>query len=265
MQEKFRFIGFCGADDSVDPDLLQIISLHYPWIEWGVLFRSDLEGTARYASPDWVHRFSQVAKSSAANGHPMNLAAHLCFDRCQQILDGDSSFVRELFQLGFRRVQVNITKANGTFVEEKDLPGYVVNIRKCMRENAEIEWLFQLNEETLRIWELLRVDLPVNVSVLHDASCGKGVVIETFPSPAIYPSVPSGYAGGIGPNNIASILRTLDSIIVDASSLSKPVWIDMESSLRTIIVENQERKDIFDINKCMKCVKSAIELGFQKL
>ena len=27
--------------------MLQLLSTHYPWIEWGVLFRPDLEGTAR--------------------------------------------------------------------------------------------------------------------------------------------------------------------------------------------------------------------------
>jgi hypothetical protein len=36
---NLRAMGFCGADDSVDPTLLQLLSTKYSWIEWGVLFR----------------------------------------------------------------------------------------------------------------------------------------------------------------------------------------------------------------------------------
>ena len=39
-----RVVGFCGVDNSVDPWLLAIISRAYPWIEWGILFRPDMEG-----------------------------------------------------------------------------------------------------------------------------------------------------------------------------------------------------------------------------
>lgn len=35
------------------------------------------------------------------------LSAHLCGQRCQQVLEGDISFVQELQDLGFSRVQLN--------------------------------------------------------------------------------------------------------------------------------------------------------------
>jgi len=38
---KLRALGFCGADDSVDPFLLGIICNSYPFVEFGVLFRPD--------------------------------------------------------------------------------------------------------------------------------------------------------------------------------------------------------------------------------
>jgi hypothetical protein len=48
-QLNLRYMGFCGVDDSVvNPELVHLISLHYPWVEWGILFRPDLEGTPRY-------------------------------------------------------------------------------------------------------------------------------------------------------------------------------------------------------------------------
>ena len=96
-----RAMGFCGADDSCSPEHLQLLSAHYSWVEWGVLFRPDLEGTPRYASKEWVQSLVDVNKKS---GEIMRLAAHLCQSRCQQVLEGDASFIKELSGMGFARV-----------------------------------------------------------------------------------------------------------------------------------------------------------------
>ena len=118
-----RVMGFCGADDSVNQEILETISARYPWIEWGVLFRPDKEGEpryyllgavdsvkylkdielGRYASWAWVERLAEV---NAKAGSKMRLAAHLCGSRCDEVLRGDPKFVTQLQSLGFRRVQV---------------------------------------------------------------------------------------------------------------------------------------------------------------
>ena len=41
---QLRALGFCGADDSVDPQDLREISRAFPAIEWGVLFRPTKRG-----------------------------------------------------------------------------------------------------------------------------------------------------------------------------------------------------------------------------
>lgn len=38
---KLRALGFCGADDSIDPNLLGLVCHAYPFVEFGVLFRPD--------------------------------------------------------------------------------------------------------------------------------------------------------------------------------------------------------------------------------
>ena len=48
-------------------------------------------------SSSWVQKLTTVNKES---GGLMRLAGHLCGERCQQVLEGDSSFVRELYNLG---------------------------------------------------------------------------------------------------------------------------------------------------------------------
>ena len=77
-------MGFCGADDSTSPEHMQLLSIHYPWIEWGVLFRPDMEGQPRYATSAWVDNLSKINKES---GNVMKLAGHLCGDRWQQVLE----------------------------------------------------------------------------------------------------------------------------------------------------------------------------------
>ena len=99
---NIRAIGFCGADDSVDPLLLQLISTKYPWVEWGVLLRPDLEGTPRYPTAMWLDALVDVNKST---GSLMRLAGHLCKQRCQEVrtsLSCLASFILNLVGIGWR-------------------------------------------------------------------------------------------------------------------------------------------------------------------
>jgi hypothetical protein len=40
---NLRAMGFCGADNSVDPAFLQLLSTKYSWVEWGILFRPGIK------------------------------------------------------------------------------------------------------------------------------------------------------------------------------------------------------------------------------
>mmetsp|Transcript_3122 Transcript_3122/g.4822 ORF Transcript_3122/g.4822 Transcript_3122/m.4822 type:complete len:278 (+) Transcript_3122:64-897(+) len=253
---NLRVIGFCGADDSVDPALLQLVSTKYSWVEWGILFRPDLENSPRYPSWSWVQRLAQVNKE---NGGIMRLAGHLCGSRCQEVLGGDYSFVAELHKLGFSRVQVNATTANAVDMDTARLPEYAHGLRTAIENVPEVEWIFQLNDETRQLWGLLTADgdVPSNVSVLFDASCGKGIFPTSLQPPLTNPDVLCGYAGGIGPNTIANVLE----MVIDSCE-GKPVWIDMESSLRVAISDKQVLdKDVFSVDKCFACIQVAVSYG----
>ena len=74
---------------------------------------------------------------------------------------------------------------------------------------------------------------------------------------------PIGYAGGLGPSNILTQLRKMVS-----PARGKPIWVDMESSLRTMTRGAKEPAngalvDVFDINKVMLCVRAALRLGLK--
>lgn len=254
---SIRRIGFCGADLSVSPELLVIISKHYNWVEWGLLFRSDKEGSPRYPTWQWVESLLESAKALGAS---LNLAGHLCFDRCQQVLEGEGGFVQELAGKGFQRIQINATAANGVLVDSSKLHFYASNIRSLAISLPNVEWIFQYNEETKSLWEHIHSDVPPNISLLYDSSCGKGVEIQSFPSPRIHPSVRCGYAGGIGPKTID---RVITAVLEVAASAHEPVWIDMESSLRGLLrtSANDEFHDIFSIEACMQCISTAVRHG----
>lgn len=250
-----RYVGFCGADDSVDASLLGAISARYPFVEWGVLFRPDKEGTPRYASTSWVT--SSLFPVWRRHNGAMKLAAHLCGTRVNDLLAGDATFVRELSALGFRRFQINATAVNG--VDTDDLAGKVPAVLGVMAANRGVDFIIQRSAETAPLWEGLLAacggSLPPNCVMLFDESKGTGV------SPAGgFGAVPErydvGFAGGIGPKNITEVVKQATE-----RSGDRVVWIDMESSLRTMI----EGVDTFDVNKCFKCIRAVCEAGIFEL
>jgi len=260
----------------VDTELLILLSSHYPRIEWGILFRQDLAGLPRYPSWEWVLKLTKLSAISVETetNSTLNLAAHLCNERCQEVLDGNSNFVvyqllyslvnlnlwiiflffyckLTLFERGFRRFQINATLANGVVLSKDSLATAVHNLLNIFQSFPQAEWIIQANEETKLLYELILLQdpFPENVSILFDASCGRGILVDTFPSP--YPNVKCGYAGGIGPTNITSVLHAINMV-----ATGKDLWIDMESSLRSKLLEGDIINDVFDVSKCFSCILS---------
>jgi len=213
----------------------------------------------RYASPAYLELLSATAKAS--NG-AMRLAGHLCGARAQQVLRGDASFVVRLRALGFARVQVNATAING--VDTSQLAANAAGLRAAMAAAPDTEWIVQRNTETEPLWSTLLAGEggpPPNMSLLADSSCGTGVRATSFPPP---PSIAAGgggrrmstgYAGGLGPGNCAEVLGAVARMLAahdGGAARAHPVWIDMESSLRTKLADGG---DVFDVNKCAVCVR----------
>jgi len=278
---SLRALGFCGADDSVDVNLLGIICSHYPFVEFGVLFRPDKEGQPRYASREWVVKLSKLREKLSSSKDPidMKLAAHLCGSRVDDFLMGSEScqkFLGELTKWGFGRVQINATKVNNVntslLLDEKMFE----RVEKIIKQNPKIEFIIQRNDETKKLWEpLLQSELSSqNISFLQDESKGTGVSPSNgFSWDKKEGSTKIGFAGGIGPKNIASVLDSLSESInklsvdgggnePDKKKLKQEdvsIWIDMESSLRTI---TKDELDFFDIQKCYDCIHVVCEKGF---
>ena len=79
-----------------------------------------------------------------------------------------------------------------------------------------------------------------DLHILYDPSGGRGVPVAEWPLPAAAQfGFPLGYAGGIHPGNVLSVLKALSD--------REPSWIDMETGVRT--------NDAFDLAK----VRSVLE------
>jgi hypothetical protein len=276
-----RALGFCGADDSVSPEILDAISAKYPWIEWGVLFREEKQGEPRFASAAWLQRLKRVNA-----GRQMRLAGHLCSSDCEAVLRGDASTVAYLHrELGFGRFQINATAANNVDMSLVCNKG-AANVAKVMAAVPTAEFIIQRNDETQPIWEVLERNPPPNMSFLFDESKGLGKAPSSWPDPPA-DGTPFGYAGGLGPATVEAQLRKMATKLhaLDASpgggaaaaaassssssssssrgSMSPSVlWIDMESRIRT---DMSGGGDIFDLNKCMECVLAVLKLEAEGL
>lgn len=253
---NLRCVGFCGADDSIEPSLLAAISAQHEWVEWGVLFRPDREGLPRYASRAWVDRLGTINTKRS-----MRLAAHLCERRVDELLRGDTSFVAWLHdKIGFRRVQVNATAANGSnvacFATNAGAEACVARLRAACAALPHVEFIVQRNRETRPLWERLTEDPPSNMSILYDDSMGLGVSCTSWPAPPPTSSpLRFGYAGGLSPANLEQQL-----VQIAATAPGRTLWVDMETSLRTVL---KDETDIFDANKAMKCVRLLVEKGME--
>lgn len=248
---KLRYLGFCGIDDTVNiTDLLKVSKI-YPFVEWGILLRSDLEGSSRYPTKEWTDYF---LKKRLECNYSVNLAGHLCGNRVIEILSGNYKYIEYLNLHKINRIQVNATKINGVNLNDDNLSLYYLNLITAIRAFSSIEWIIQRNLETEDLCQLIEYNSynQNNISFLFDSSCGTGKFSIDFPKATS--KFICGYAGGISYDNINIVLKKISEFQTN-DYVRENIWVDMETSLRTKIEKN---KSIFDLSKVNKCINKYI-------
>lgn len=228
-----------GADDNTDLVQLAEISTEFPFVEWAFLYSPLRCGTPRYPTTKWLISALDVLPIN------VNVALHLCGAAVEDCVNGS-----DVHALGDRsadvlttriltyfmnkrsgRVQLNIPKAK---VDELDFTEML-----AAKKHENIQFIFQHNKSTVRLIESL--SSYQNISVLCDNSGGRGVR-ESKWQPSPFPGLSYGYAGGIGPETIEQDLSDIEQ-----ATTSYETWVDMESSLRTVLPSG---KDIFNLQRC---------------
>lgn len=203
MNNKPEFITFTGVDADTDPAGLVLLADDYP-VEFGILFSPKRQGVEpRYPELSKVDWFTEEL--------PLAWAAHLCGQDARDWIDSD---LCQHDLSGFQRVQINTANPHIQ-------PSGIGN--SAAKRNLRA--ILQCRGEFPRV---------ASVDVLYDLSGGRGVVATDWPV-AVNTTL-CGYAGGLGPENVAHAVRVI-------STKASRYWIDMESGVR----DDQDR---FDLNKC---------------
>lgn len=199
-------ITFTGVDDRTDLVRLRDIQRRYPLAEFGVLL-SATQTAPRYPSRETVARL---------RGLGLSLSAHLCGSIAREAYEGD--WTRTLDHCSdfdiFRRCQLNVAGSP-----------YVTGLPETASFPDSLqEVIIQQHSGTAGCQQFLGTADKSRLSVLIDDSGDRGRFGGFKPMPGPYRV---GYAGGIGPDNVAAVMQQL---------MRSPVvgrfWIDKESKVR---------------------------------
>lgn len=217
-----------GADNSVEPENLAELSRDFPFVEWGILIGS---GTGnRFPSQNWIR---DLIECRCDSGNKMKLSLHICGRHLRDIAAGKSSLM-DLVGPGlcaFERCQLNWHgERQPTAVAEQVLNAF------CHLSPWEPQIIFQLDGVNDDLWNA--ASRRFLVCGLHDKSHGAGVLTGEWPN--AHPVIQSGWAGGLGPDNVVAEARKIDQ----KCHKSYQHWIDMETQLRST------DDAFFDLGKC---------------
>jgi hypothetical protein len=240
-----------GADDSVTPGDLALLSEDFPYVEWGILASASRStGEPRYPTLAWMETFREMAIENR-----MQASLHLCGRFTRLILIGELDRIVLQLVNGFGRMQLNFQSSSTPCDPIKALK-VLHRIRACSAFGENLQFLFQLDGtrgndhlEALCLEHVNAYGEPSNMFGLFDSSGGLGLLPGEWPAP-IYHSEGvydyHGYAGGLGPDNLAREIPR----ILKAAVGCQHIWIDMESGVRS----DDGR---FDLRKARRCLEIA--------
>lgn len=236
-----------GADDSISPRALFEMSDKYPFVEWGILVSRTSAGKRRFPSLRWIDQLVELNTERILNSKgSLKLSMHLCGAYVKELLSGDNEFITEELDdvwQAFERVQIN-THASEYFINDQGLVS-------ALEEYTDKEFIIQydgVNGDKL-ITNLIGHD--IKFATLFDLSHGAGVLPEKWPD--VIPGVKCGYAGGIGPDNIADQMLLVNNITRNVET-----WVDMETKVRS------DGDNLFDMSKVEKCLRTAAQFVVNK-
>jgi hypothetical protein len=253
---------FTGIDASTDLDRVLYLSRIYPFIEWGVLFSKSRMGVEkRYPKLKWIQNFQYFRTFTSIR----QSALHICGDAVRDFMF-NQNIPLQIAANYFERIQLNFNVQTCGY----DIVEGLDHVNRKINEMYD-RIIFQYNDANAALLDVLyttdptdkcfqqdskRFHDPVAVNYLLDASGGTGKLITDFTIPKSAKTLPIGFAGGIGPDNIADIFpQVIDQIMslntppdqdTDAPFSTPSFWIDMESSIRTV---DGWGNDNFDLDK----------------
>lgn len=253
-----------GADDSIDPLDLLPITERFPFVEWAILASHNntftAGGTNRYPSPKWIGRLQHIAEST---GSLPQLALHINGQWVRSLLLGEMIVPPQVLGM-FGRVQLNFhadrSACNPSMFADR------------LRELAGRDFIFQLDGANGNWYLEAAHDYEVGRCFgLFDISGGAGILPNSWPTPIYLDVFPGdngegeeqhayhGYAGGLGPDNLAEQLpKILAAAAGNEFTHAGRIWIDMETRVRS---ESDRKFDLSKVVRCLEIAESFIHAG----
>lgn len=233
IKKILQTVTITGADDSIKPDELIMLSRDYPFVEWGILLSQDGFGTKKFPSREWIHNLLELKKE-----YHINLSGHICGQWVRDLCVGSPAFFDEFGYKynSFERFQLNF--------HAEPLPINFGKMEDTLRRYLHSKKiLFQMDGVNNTVYEHLNGRSDFQIFPFFDTSHGAGMVPRAWPK---QPNVKySGYGGGLSPENL---LVELDRICRVADG---PIWIDVETHVRS------GKNSDFDIEKVIAFLKIA--------
>lgn len=238
-----RTVTISGADTSMAPADLLEITWDFPFVEWGILLSKkhahSPAGAPRYPGKDWVERLFLVAQEYQQDEkRPFPISGHLCGQWAKDIVDGFFTFPYDCpnWASKFQRIQINARN-----LYKRPTTKFMNALRF-----ADLNYILQIDEHTK--WVLLEaLEMKISAYPFFDASGGRGITPRKWP--AAIPRRFTGYAGGLGPDNLEEELARIEK----QAALS-PFWSDIETKVRA----NDGKFDIGKVRACLEIAKKHI-------
>lgn len=232
---NIKTVTITGADNSIEPKALIELSQKFPFVEWGILLSESQCGGKRFPGQPWVKQLYKECSAFVSAPQIIRVSAHICGKWVGQFLKAQECdfrmFLGDAIYM-FKRIQIN-THAQPHQVNR--------DVRAMLKQSFRYKQIIiQFDGVNECLYDLFK-NWHVDVRPLYDLSGGAGIVPDKWCKPI---DEYTGYAGGLGPDNLKEQLQKIESVVGD-----KTIWIDMETQIRS------DNDMLFDLKKVRKCLE----------
>lgn len=220
---KLRYITCSDPREDIPVESMLNFTAQYPISEIGVQAHPGPMSFDRGRNK-W---FGEIIKKAQDMQNPPNIALHInylwCDFMCEGLVPNELDWWLRVPNIYtglpiIKRIQLNIGDYSNKFDEKK--------LATLINRHQKQEFIFPWNKHTAKNIEKLK-KTGAKFSLLFDGSYGAGIEPCAWYTP-VYNDIPNGYAGGLGPDNVAKNLDKINAIL----PRNYETWIDAEGKLR---------------------------------